>query len=197
MNAEPDPLPTNEVDAEPPDAHVASGRFSASGFDAQDGHTVALAGLCELASDVLEGEGLAEGRVDIHLVDLDTMTGLNAEHMGADRPTDVLAFPLETDPFSSLDGEPPLVGDIVICPAVAVEQAADHAGTVEAEFALLVIHGVLHLLGHDHAEPDETIEMQARERAYLAQRGFSHPEPTPADTAAADEAAAQPERPRR
>ncbi len=181
MNEEPDPLPTDEVDAgppdaEPPDAHAARGRFSASGFDAQGDHTVELTGLCELATKVLEGEGLAEGRVDIHLVDLDTMTGLNAEHMGADRPTDVLAFPLEPDVFSSLDGEPPMVGDIVICPAVAVEQAADHAGTVEAEFALLVIHGVLHLLGHDHAEPDETTEMQSRERGHLAALGFAHPE---------------------
>jgi len=64
--------------------------------------------------------------------------------------------------------EPWLLGDIVICPAVAVAQAPDHAGSADDEVALLLVHGVLHLLGLDHAEPDDATVMQAWERALLA-----------------------------
>ena len=62
---------------------------------------------------------------------------------------------------------PLLLGDVVICPAVAARQAPDHAGTVDDELALLVVHGVLHVLGHDHAEAHERPAMQARERQLL------------------------------
>ena len=61
-----------------------------------------------------------------------------------------------------------LLGDVVICPTVARRNAPEHAGTYEDELALLVVHGVLHVLGMDHAEPDETAAMQARERELLA-----------------------------
>jgi probable rRNA maturation factor len=66
-----------------------------------------------------------------------------------------------------------LLGDVVVCPAVAARQAPKHAGTYDDELALLVVHGVLHVLGHDHAEPDETVAMRARERDLLAR--FHHP----------------------
>jgi len=62
---------------------------------------------------------------------------------------------------------PLLLGDVVVCPAVAERQAPEHAGSYDDELALLVVHGVLHVLGHDHAEPDETAAMQARERDLL------------------------------
>ena len=62
---------------------------------------------------------------------------------------------------------PLLLGDIVICPEVAVAQAPTHAGTVEDEMALLVVHGVLHILGWDHDTADKTVAMQAREREIL------------------------------
>ena len=58
---------------------------------------------------------------------------------------------------------PTLLGDVVISPAVAAGQYADHAGTIDDELALLVVHGILHVLGHDHAEPDETAVMRSRE----------------------------------
>ncbi|MEZ5228665.1 MAG: rRNA maturation RNase YbeY [Acidimicrobiales bacterium] len=120
---------------------------------------------------MLSGEGVPQGRIDLHLVDADTITELNVEHMGASGPTDVLSFPLDDDPFALPDDEPSIIGDLVLCPSVAVAQAPEHAGTVDAELALLVIHGVLHLLGHDHAELDETIDMQARSAAISRTRG--------------------------
>jgi probable rRNA maturation factor len=60
-----------------------------------------------------------------------------------------------------------VLGDVVVCPAVAARQAPEHAGTTDAELALLVVHGVLHLLNYDHAEDDEAAVMQRRERELL------------------------------
>ncbi len=91
------------------------------------------------------------------------MADLNAEHMGEDGPTDVLSFPID-GPEAGADG---LLGDVVVCPAVARRNAPDHAGTYDDEVALLVVHGVLHVLGHDHAEPDAASVMRDREVAHL------------------------------
>lgn len=125
-----------------------------------------------LMAAVLADEGVAPGaRAGLHFVDADDMVGLNREHMGQDGPTDVLAFPIdgvEAVGAAGTDDPPGLVGDVVVCPAVAAGQAAGHAGTVDDEIALLVVHGALHLVGHDHAEADERTAMQARERALLA-----------------------------
>jgi probable rRNA maturation factor len=64
--------------------------------------------------------------------------------------------------------DPPVVlGDVVICPTVAARQAPEHAGTLDAELALLVVHGVLHLLNYDHADEREAVTMQGRERELL------------------------------
>lgn len=79
----------------------------------------------------------------------------------------------------SADGQkttPPIhLGDIVVCPAVAERQAPEHAGSFDAEMTLLIIHGTLHILGHDHAEPEETDVMQGRERVHMTTAGFDHP----------------------
>jgi probable rRNA maturation factor len=101
--------------------------------------------------------------------------------MGKSGPTDVLSFPLDDD--TDADGlagadVPVLLGDVVICPAVAAEQAPDHAGTLDDELALLVVHGILHVLGHDHAEPAETAEMRAAELAHLERFHWGGPAPT-------------------
>jgi probable rRNA maturation factor len=135
-----------------------------------------------VARATLEAEGVDSGRLDLIFVDPEPMTELNQEHMGSDGPTDVLAFPLDgvTDPddaFSGLDELGRHLGDVVVCPEVARHQAPDHCGPYEVELTLLVVHGVLHVLGHDHAEVDERLAMQARERHHLARHGFSHPEP--------------------
>lgn len=68
------------------------------------------------------------------------------------------------------------LGDVIVCPEVATRQAPEHCGDREAEMSLLVIHGVLHILGHDHAEAVETEVMQARERHHLERLGYRHPE---------------------
>ena len=127
-----------------------------------------------LAEAVLDAQG-ASGELTVTFVDLDDIAELNAEHMGKDGPTDVLSFPL--DDGDSIPGVPALLGDVVICPDVALAQYADHAGTFDDEIALLVVHGILHVLGHDHAEPDEAEIMRARELELLVGLHWHGPPP--------------------
>lgn len=131
----------------------------------------------ELATAVLREEGRA-GELTLTFVDRDEIAALNAEHMGKDGPTDVLSFPL--DSFDETAGElpgPVLLGDVVVCPAVARDAAPTHAGTLDDELALLVVHGILHVLGHDHFEPEETRVMRDRERILLEQYHWRGPAP--------------------
>ncbi|MGI8662136.1 MAG: rRNA maturation RNase YbeY [Acidimicrobiales bacterium] len=139
-----------------------------------------------LAERVLDAEGISgDAELSLLFVDEVAIAELNHRFMGVDGPTDVLAFPLEDDlvgmgrwPDSGTPGpmgnrsepsDPPLLlGDVVICPAVAARNAPNHAGTYEDELALLVVHGTLHVLGLDHAEPAEELAMQAKERDLLA-----------------------------
>jgi probable rRNA maturation factor len=131
----------------------------------------------DLASAVLQAEGRS-GELTLTFVDRDEIAALNAEHMGQDGPTDVLSFPLDSfdDAATEMPG-PVLLGDVVVCPAVAIEAAPSHAGTLDDELALLVVHGILHVLGHDHAEPEETSAMRERERALLEQHHWRGPAP--------------------
>ena len=130
-----------------------------------------------LARRVLEAEGVS-GEVELALMFVDeaTMTELNGTFMGQQGPTDVednvgvgrspdgSTTGPDRDPVSDL---PMLLGDVVLCPAVADRNAPAHAGTYDQEIALLVVHGILHVLGMDHATPEETELMQARERELL------------------------------
>jgi len=98
------------------------------------------------------------------LVDTEYMAELNHRWMGGDGPTDVLAFPMDEGSIDHGPGEPPggeptLLGDIVLAPGVAAKQAAGAGHSAAEELHLLTVHGVLHLLGYDHAEPEEEREM--------------------------------------
>jgi probable rRNA maturation factor len=133
-----------------------------------------------LADAVLRSEGRS-GELTLTFVDPIEMAALNAEHMGQQGPTDVLSFPLDADadPESiPADWGPILLGDVVICPAVAADSAPTHAGTLDDELALLTVHGVLHVLGHDHSESDETAVMRTRELELLVEHHWHGPAPT-------------------
>ena len=141
--------------------------------EADDGPRIDLERWQALAAAALSTEG-AGGELTLTFVDRDEIAVLNEEHMGASGPTDVLSFPLDDE---SVPGVPTLLGDVVLSPAVAAAQAAGHAGTLDDEIALLVVHGVLHILGHDHADPDEAETMRARERDLLEQHHWNGPAP--------------------
>lgn len=151
--------------------------------DEQSAQPVDVARWEALARNVLDAEGVSgDAELALLFVDEPTIAELNQRFMGHDGPTDVLAFPIDDDdvlvgrsPDGSTSGPdrgpvddvPLLLGDVVVCPAVAARNAPSHAGTYDDEIALLVVHGILHVLGMDHAEPEEAAAMQARERELL------------------------------
>ena len=107
-------------------------------------------GAVALARAVLAGEGVTAGELGIAFVGADEMKSLKREHLGIDEPTDVLSFPIDgLEPLPA--GEPRALGDVVLCPDVVGE-----------DWHWPLVHGLLHLLGHDHGSA-----MEARERAYL------------------------------
>ncbi len=101
--------------------------------------------------------------LSIVLVDEDTMTQYHERFMDLPGPTDVMSFPMDELRAPADDEEPPLglLGDIVICPQITSQQAAENGREPDAEIEYLLIHGLLHLLGHDHAEPEEKAVMFA------------------------------------
>jgi probable rRNA maturation factor len=120
-----------------------------------------------LAGFVLDREEApVYAELSIAIVELAEMSELNARYRGKDGPTDVLSF--ECDDLCAADPEEPVtLGDVVIAPAVAEEQAKEFGHTVEEELNLLLVHGILHLLGYEHEQDDDATVMQARERALL------------------------------
>lgn len=124
----------------------------------------------ELARFVLAEMHVADGaELAIMFVDEVAMEQLHIQWMDEDGPTDVLSFPMdELRPGTAAAPTPAgLLGDIVVCPSVAARQAAKAGHTTEEEMLLLTTHGILHLLGYDHAEPDEEKEMFALQRRLL------------------------------
>ncbi len=124
-------------------------------------------------------------------VDADAMEQLHIQWMDLPGPTDVMSFPMdELRPPSKDDDEPPqgLLGDIVLCPEVAEKQGkeAETQHSMDEELQLLTVHGVLHLLGYDHEEPDEKTEMFGLQAAIVdgwrGERGMTGPSPAPTVT---------------
>lgn len=141
--------------------------------DEQDDE-VPLAALAAFAEAVLRDEGLDDGWLTLAFVVPSAIAALKAEHFGIDETTDVLAFPIDVEVATLTEGIPRLLGDVIVCPEVArgnVGQPSDdetwHAATFHDELALLVVHGVLHVLGYDHAEDADRAVMRNRERALL------------------------------
>ena len=137
------------------------------------------ADFCSLVDvDLIEKAGLTALRyqsvgdeVDISIVitNDERLHNLNRQFRDIDTPTDVLSFPAD---FIDPENENPYLGDIIISYPRAAEQAATAGHTVMAELQLLVVHGILHLLGHDHAEPEEKATMWAAQRELLQQLGL-------------------------
>jgi len=127
-----------------------------------------LSTLSRFVMDRMRVHPLAE--LCIKAVDEATIAELNEQWMGKVGPTDVLAFPMD-ELRPGLVGEEPeegVLGDLVLCPAVAVRQGEEAGHGARAEVELLTVHGILHLLGYDHAEPEEHREMFGLQDELLA-----------------------------
>ncbi|MGB9358991.1 MAG: rRNA maturation RNase YbeY [Acidimicrobiia bacterium] len=137
--------------------------------------------LLRLAEIVLDAEGLDEETgVALVLIDEPQMTELNEAHMGKQGPTDVLSFPIESaapgsPPQRAVGGPPIELGDIFIAPSVVRRNAERQGVAFEDELALMVVHGLLHLLGWDHEVDGEAVRMERRERDLLARIGRVRP----------------------
>jgi probable rRNA maturation factor len=164
--------------------------------DEQDDVPIDLARWRELALAALSAEGVRGlSELTVYFVDEIAIAELNREHMGKEGPTDVLAFPLDgvecieiqgpgaisrgpARPHHDHDDMPLLLGDVFVCPSVALSQAPTHAGSLDDEIALLVVHGILHVLGYDHDEDLARFKMQERERLILSQFHWGGPPPS-------------------
>jgi probable rRNA maturation factor len=151
--------------------------------DEQGDHPIAVARWAELSRNALSARGVkGETEVSLLFVDEDAMAALNEQFLGKSGPTDVLSFPIEDEPgptgrspdlggsgpgTSPEEGTLTLLGDVVICPTVAARNAVEHEVSLDDEIALLVVHGLLHLLGMDHEDDAEAERMEALEQELL------------------------------
>ena len=137
--------------------------------------TQALVRLARYALGALRIHPQAE--LSILLVDEDTMAAYHRRFMDLEGPTDVMSFPMDELRPGTAENETPAgtLGDIVLCPQVAAKQAIEAGHSAVEEMLLLATHGILHLLGYDHAEPQEKKEMFDLQRTllltFLAERG--------------------------
>ena len=123
--------------------------------------------------------------IGLLLLDEETARAYNRDYRQKDYATNVLSFALDEGGQAALAGLsgslPVLRGDLVICPQVVAREAAEQGKTLEAHFAHLTLHGVLHLMGYDHIEPDEAEAMEALEIRLMNQLGYPNPYAQDAD----------------
>ena len=117
------------------------------------------------AGSALDGK---EGEVTIRITDEDEMRSLNNRWRNIDEPTNVLSFPLH-------DAGAPLLGDIVVCAPVLRREAVQQAKSLDAHWAHIIIHGILHLMGYDHINEKDAEIMETKETALLQDLGFPDP----------------------
>jgi probable rRNA maturation factor len=155
-------------------------------FDEQTDESVDLGRFVRLARHVLEVERLGvDAELTLVFVDETTMAEYHERFLDEPGPTDVMAFPMDEDlpaggrspdnsergpgsPIDPASEPPPILGDVMVCPAFAAREALARGVAVDDELALLVVHGVLHLLNYDHHEASEEALMQARQTELLA-----------------------------
>ena len=112
-----------------------------------------------------------EAELTVRIVDNDESQQLNHQYRDKNKPTNVLSFPFQNPPGITL----PLLGDLVICKNVVENEALEQNKTLTEHWAHMLIHGTLHLLGYDHIEQQEAVEMESLETKLLIELGFTDP----------------------
>ena len=134
-------------------------------FDDRQSEPVDVEDLRALATSVLLGEDAERSELSVSFVTEDEIAGLHERYMHEEGPTDVLSFPLDDDGRG--DDGLRVLGDVVIAPTVAARNRPDDPAS---EIRLLLVHGILHLLGHDHMDDEDKAEMWARQERYSGVR---------------------------
>lgn len=114
---------------------------------------------------------LADAQLCIRIVNTDEITQLNHQYRDKNKATNVLSFPADLPDEIDI----PLLGDIIICADVVAREAQEQQKTLDAHWAHMTVHGVLHLMGYDHIEDEEAEEMEAIETRLLTEMGFDAP----------------------
>jgi probable rRNA maturation factor len=128
----------------------------------------------QVAQHVLRAEGVPAGEVSIWITDEDELQMLNRTYRGVDRSTDVLSFGAEEDgSFVVAPDQPRHIGDLAVSYPHVVRQAEEYGHSRQRELCYLVTHGMLHLLGYDHEQPDDARRMRTREEALLRALGIT------------------------
>lgn len=143
----------------------------------EQAESVSVDQLHRIAESILDSEGYPrDAEVNLLLVSDDEIASYNSRFLDREGPTDVLAFPVEelipgVVPDVQAGGPPLVLGDVVIAPSYVRRQAESLGVEFEDEIALMVTHGILHLLGYDHDEDEDAERMEGRERALLESVG--------------------------
>jgi len=131
-------------------------------------HLPDIEALCQKAVDAAELDNMGEAHIDLLLTNDEAITKLNTDWRGKAKPTDVLSFPADENPENFL-------GDIAIAYGITSKDAETYGKTLANHVSHLLIHGYLHLCGHDHIQDDEAEIMENLEREALASLGVSDP----------------------
>lgn len=131
--------------------------------DDRQAEELEMEGLIALARECLIGEGAAKSELSVSFVHEEEIAALHLRYLGEEGPTDVLSFPLGDEDEDGVR----ILGDVVIAPAVA---ARNNPANPAGELRLLIVHGILHLLGHDHTDDAEKAEMWVRQERYSGVR---------------------------
>jgi len=139
-------------------------------LDEQDELAVDLGRVRTVCESILSDGGIRSGRMNVVLVDSNTIQQFNRDFLQHDYPTDTISFPIE-----DRRSEGHLEGEVLVCTEIAGDRAKEFGWTAEEELLLYVVHGMLHLNGFDDATPEQQTVMQEKEREYLAMLGIQVP----------------------
>ena len=139
-------------------------------LDEQDKLAVDIEKVRTICERVLDDHGVISGKINVVLVDSDTIQQYNRDFLQHDYPTDTISFTTE---YRKEEGH--LEGEVLICTEIAKERAAEFSWTADEEMLLYVVHGMLHLIGYDDADSEQRNVMQEKERTYLATLGIQVP----------------------
>ena len=140
-------------------------------LDEQDELAVDLERIREICERILVDGGITGGKMNVVLVNSDTIRQYNRDFLQHDYPTDAICFPID-----DRRSEGYLEGEVLACTEIAAERAAEFGWSAEEELLLYIVHGVLHLTGFDDTTPEQRALMQEKERSYLATLGIQVPD---------------------
>ena len=151
-------------------SHHEHGPFLLEVLDEQDILVVDMEKVRTVCETILADSEIRSGRINVVLVDSDTIHQFNKDFLQHDYPTDAISFPLE-----DRRSEGYLEGEVLACTEIAKDRAEEFGWTAEEELLLYIVHGMLHLAGYDDTTPEQQTVMQEKERGYLATLGIQMP----------------------